>query len=437
MKIFKTSEYSIDATGEKDVTKELQQLINRVSEEQGKLVLEKGTYLTSSLFLRSNMELHFEDGARILASTDDSAYPMVRTRVAGIEMPWYPGLLNCSGEKHVVVSGNGIIDGQGEYWWAKYWGHDRKSGLRGEYEPYGLRWASDYDAVRLRNVVVSNSEDVTLKDFTSYKSGFWNIHVFYSGNIHIDGVKVLCGSINGPSTDGIDIDSCHDVLIENCETHTHDDSICIKSGRDADGLRVNIPCSRVEVRNCRIYEGYGVTLGSEVSGGIEDIILKNIQFFGTDCGFRIKSAYSRKGYIRRITAEDLYMENVRFCVHIQLNWNANYNVCTVGENYTGEIPENWKLLMEPVPEKIPPTKVEDLRISRVRAVRTGEAVSLSQAFVIDGYADQSIRGLSLEDMDIVCNEYGMIRNIERLRMDQVFITVTGGSQEKWDTYDNT
>ena len=227
------------------------------------------------------------------------------------------------------------------------------------------------------------------------------------------------------------------MLIENCETHTHDDSICIKSGRDADGLRVNIPCSRVEVRNCRIYEGYGVTLGSEVSGGIEDIILKNIQFFGTDCGFRIKSAYSRKGYIRRITAEDLYMENVRFCVHIQLNWNANYNVCTVGENYTGEIPENWKLLMEPVPEKIPPTKVEDLRISRVRAVRTGEAVSLSQAFVIDGYVDQPIRGLSLEDMDIVCNEYGMIRNIERLRMDQVFITVTGGSQEKWDTYDNT
>ena len=253
MKIFKTTEYNIDASGIVDVTKELQHLIDLTAEENGMLILEKGTYLTSSLFLKSNMEFHFEEGARLLASIHDEAYPMMDTRVAGIEMKWYPGFVNVRGQKNVTISGKGVIDGQGEHWWAKYWGDDRKSGLRGIYEPYGLRWASDYDAVRLRNIVISDSENVTLKDITSFKSGFWNIHVYYSGNIHIDHVQVICGSINGPSTDGIDIDSCHDVLIENCETHTHDDSICIKSGRDSDGLRVNIPCERITVRNCKIY----------------------------------------------------------------------------------------------------------------------------------------------------------------------------------------
>lgn len=110
-------------------------------------------------------------------------------------------------------------------------------------------------------------------------------------------------------------------------------------------MRVNIPCERITVRNCKIYEGYGVTLGSEVSGGISDVVLENISFYGTDCGFRINPAYPRKGYIRNIKVQDLYMQNVRFPVHIQLNWNVNYNVCTIGENYHGEIPEHWKTIM--------------------------------------------------------------------------------------------
>lgn len=436
MKIFKTSEFNIDTTGQEDVTARLQQLIDLTSEAEGRMVLEKGTYLTTSLFLKSNMELHLEEGARLLASIRDEDYPVLPTRVAGIEMKWYPGLVNCNGQKNVTISGRGVIDGQGEHWWEKYWGVDTKGGLRGEYEKQGLRWASDYDAMRLRNVVIANSENITLKEFTSYKSGFWNIHVYYSGKVHIDGVTVLCGSINGPSTDGIDIDSCHDVLIENCETHTHDDSICIKSGRDADGLRVNIPCRRIEVRNCKIYEGSGVTLGSEVSGGIEDITLRDIQFYGTDCGFRIKSAYPRKGYIRNITVDGLQMENVHFCVHVQLNWNLSYNVCKVGENYQGKIPDHWKLLMEPVSDKIPPTDVRNIRIQNIRAVITEQQKESSQAFVIDGYANQPVRNLTMENIHITCNEYGMIRNVENLKMDHVSVTVIDGSQEARDSYDN-
>ncbi|MFQ8981305.1 MAG: hypothetical protein ACLR6I_12920 [Waltera sp.] len=93
------------------------------AEENGMLILEKGTFhLTSSLFLKSNMEFHFEGVQDCWHPRMMKAYPMMDTRVAGIEMKWYPGFVNVRGQKNVTISGKGVIDGQGEHWWAKYWG---------------------------------------------------------------------------------------------------------------------------------------------------------------------------------------------------------------------------------------------------------------------------------------------------------------------------
>lgn len=174
-----------------------------------------------------------------------------------------------------------------------------------------------------------------------------------------------------------------------------------------------------------------------MSGGISDVVLENISFYGTDCGFRIKSAYPRKGYIRNIKVQDLYMQNVRFPVHIQLNWNVNYNVCTIGENYHGEIPEHWKTIMAPVSDSIPPTELKNLCIQNITAELTEDYDKISQAFVIDGYAQDPIKDITMNHLKITCNEYGMIRNIAKLSMNDVNIKVTGGSQEERDTYDNT
>lgn len=249
-KVWKTSEYHIDNTGERLVTEALQALIDETSQAGGILVLEKGTYLTAPLFLKNGMEFHFEEGAVLKGTTDETKIPVIPTRAAGIGMDWYPGVLNCNGQKDVIISGNGTIDGQGEYWWRKYWGDDGKSGMRGEYDKKGLRWACDYDCMRVRNVVIMESSRITLKDITSMRSGLWNIHICYSDNIHVDGIKIASCGGESPSTDGIDIDSCHDVLVENCVTDCNDDSICIKSGRDADGIRVNRPCHDITVQNC-------------------------------------------------------------------------------------------------------------------------------------------------------------------------------------------
>lgn len=434
MNVFRTSEYGIDNTGATLVTAQLQDLIDRAAAEKGSVIVEKGIYLTAALYLGSEMEFVLEEGATLLATTDESQYPIVPTRIAGVEMDWYPGLLNCSRQKHVTVRGKGVINCQGPYWWAKFWGTDLKGGLLAEYEPRGLRWATDYDAMRLRSVVVSNSEDIKLRDFTLEQGGFWNLHVFYSDNVHIDGVKILCPSVLGPSTDGIDIDSSRDVLIENCEIHVHDDNISIKSGRDSDGLRVNIPCERVRIRSCRFYEGYGIALGSEVSGGVEDITVENVQFFGTEAAITVKSNYKRKGYIRKILFDNIEMTDVRHPICIQLDWFRKYNTCTVPEDYTGEIPDRWKKLMAPVPDEIPPTVLEDFTISNVHAVLTKDFEGDCEAILINGFPEAPIPDMTLRDVQIDCRTYGTIQNIANLRMENVTVRVTDGSREIADPF---
>ena len=122
--IFKTSDYKIDTTGKTLVTEVLQELIEKTSNSHGILIIEKGTYLVSSLFLKNNMTLKLEKGAVLLATIEENRYPILPTRVAGIEMPWYVGVLNCISCENVTICGEGMIHGNGPYWWNKYWGVD-------------------------------------------------------------------------------------------------------------------------------------------------------------------------------------------------------------------------------------------------------------------------------------------------------------------------
>ncbi|CCV64961.1 Exo-poly-alpha-D-galacturonosidase [Alteracholeplasma palmae J233] len=434
MKSFRT--HLIDKTGTKDVTKELQELIIKTSQAKGKLILETGVYLTSALYLESDMEFHFEDNATLLGTTDETAYKLEKTRVAGIEMDWYPGILNCKNKENVVISGNGFIDGQGEYFWNKYWGSDTKSGMRKEYDAKGLRWACDYDCLRVRNVVVSNSKNIVLKEFSSKKSGFWNVHVLYSEHIHIDGVKILSSELHSPSTDGIDIDSSSHVLIENCVTSCNDDSICIKSGRDYDGIRVARPSHDIIIRNCEILSGFGVTLGSEVSGGIYNIKIENLKYHGTDCGFRIKSSINRKGYIKDIFINNLEMINVKYLFHIYLNWNPDYSICEIPKDYKGNIKEHWKVLTQKIDPSISNTIVENIYIKNIKATNEPNYKGISRAFHIEGFKDVPIKNLVFENMNLNVAEYGVINYVKELQFKDTQITVSSKADKKNDDYDN-
>lgn len=436
MQTLTAAQRAIDPTGTVHVTRELQALIDDAASSGSVAVITPGTYLTAPLFVPSGATVRLEEGAVLLGTTDESLIPIMPTRAAGIECAWYPGVLNVLDASGVRIEGAGAIDGQGPYWWAKYWGDDMSGGMRADYDARGLRWACDYDCMRPRNVVIMGSHDVELRGITSRRSGFWNVHVCYSDHVHIDGVHIEgCGETS-PSTDGIDIDSSHDVLVERCVTDCNDDSICIKSGRDADGVRVGRPCHHVTVRDCRINAGFGVTIGSEVSGGVHDVLLQNLVFSGTDCGFRIKSSEPRKGFIHNVVFEDVQMTDVRYPFHICLDWNRGYSRCTLPEGYAGEVPDIWAKLLDTGQLELPNTQVSDLVMRRVRARRTPGSDVPSRAFTIEGYADQPIRRLSFEDAELDCTEFGSISCVEDLTFSGVRVGAAGAHDACNDDYDN-
>ena len=255
-----TSNYNIDNTGSKDVTRELQELI-MYNED---VYISAGTYLVSSLYISSNRNIYLDPEATILGTTDETKYDLINTRVAGIEMKWYPAIINIMNATNVTISGLGTIKGAGKYFYEKYWGKDTKSGMRADYDEKGIRWACDYDCARVRNILITNSDNIKIMDLNLIDSGFWNLHILYSHDIYVNNLNIVAPEVS-PSTDGIDIDSSYNIRIENVKTHTNDDSICIKSGRDYDGLRVNKPSHDIIIRDCKIYNGYGITVGSEVS----------------------------------------------------------------------------------------------------------------------------------------------------------------------------
>jgi polygalacturonase len=223
-KIYSANAFGAKGDGTTNSTKAIQRAIDEASKKGGVVDFDKGVYLTGALFVKSNVHLRVDEGVTLTASQDEGEYPRKPTRVAGIEMEWMVALINVENAKNVRISGTGTIDGNGQKWWDKYWN------LRKEYEPKGLRWASDYDAERVRLMLISDSSDVTVENVSLKRSGFWTVQVLYSEYITVDGIKI--SDNGGPSTDGVDVDSSRYVLIQNCDIDNNDDDICLKAGRD-------------------------------------------------------------------------------------------------------------------------------------------------------------------------------------------------------------
>lgn len=402
-------------------TDAIQSALDKAAELQCEVYVPQGVYLTGALFLKSNVSLYLEKGAVLLGTTEESAYPIKRSRVAGVEMDWPCGILNVFHASHVRIHGLGTVDGQGQYWWNKYWGEDRCGGMRREYEEKGLRWAVDYDCRRIRNVIVYECNDVHLEGFCSVRSGFWNIHICYSENVRLK--ELTISDNNGPSTDGIDIDSCNGVLVEKCKISCNDDNVCIKSGRDADGLRVNRICENIMVRDCEILEGAGVTLGSETSGGIRNISVCDNVFKGTHYGFRMKSAKTRGGLVEDVTVENLKMEDVCCCFCFDFDWHPAYSYCEIPADYKGEIPQHWHVLTEKVPEGKGIPCARNMHISKVTSVIREGYEGSAKAFSIEGLPEAPFENLAFEEVQLQAKEYGTIANVKNLHFVDVTVDI--------------
>ncbi len=310
----------------------------------GRVVIPRGLWLSGPIHLASRVNLHLEAGALLRFSRNYEDYPVIAANFEG-EAQWRcTSPINAVEAENIAITGTGIIDGSGDAWRpvkqfklsGNQWRLLRASGgvvdkagkiwwptaaaLRGEAYLDSLRnrgrpiSRADVEPVRayLRPVMIRlvNCRNVLLDGPTFQNSPAWNIHPLLCENLIIRNITVRNPwySQNG---DGLDLESCKNVLVTHCSFDVGDDAICIKSGRDAEGRRRGRPSERIVVQNCTVYHGHGgFTIGSEMSGGAEKIWVSQCTFIGTDVGLRFKSARGRGGRVRDIFIHDIQMIDI-------------------------------------------------------------------------------------------------------------------------------
>lgn len=427
MQLYDVTAFGAVSDGKTICTQAIQRAVDTAAQNGGgQVILPAGVYLSGSVFLKSHVTFQIDSGACLRGIADEGAYPEFYNRVAGVEMTWPGALLNVCGEQDVHITGGGELDGQGAYWWNKYWGDDRHGGMRRQYEQKGLRWVVDYDCKRPRNLLLYDSRDVTVENLTLLRSPFWNLHVCYCEHVRIDGIKVRdCG---GPSTDGVDIDSSCDVEVAHCDIDCNDDNICLKAGRDADGLRVNRPCENIRIHDCITRAGGGITLGSETSGGIRNVEISNIRMERTAHGIHLKSAATRGGCLEDIRYRHIHMIGVAHVFSFQLNWNPSYSYCRLPDGWQGDVPERWRRLAQPVhPASRGIPEVRRLEITDVTAdCMTETAAGQSVIFDVEAFPEKPIRQVQFRNIRAEADQAGLVSSAADWKMRNTrFVTRQG------------
>jgi polygalacturonase len=418
-KTFVANDYGARGNGTTLDTVAIQKAIDAAAKSGGTVIFRPGNYLTGSIFLKSGTRFEVGAGVTLIGSQKLDDYPMLPTRIAGIEMTWPSALINVRDQHQVTILGKGTIDGDGPIWWKSYWD------LRAAYEPKGLRWAADYDARRPRLILLQNSSDVHLGGGILLKrSGFWTVQVLYSEHVTIDGVTIRNNEGGkGPSTDGIDIDSSRQVLVEHADIDVNDDALCLKAGRDSDGLRVNRPTEDVVLRDSIIRRGAAaVTIGSETSGGFHNIEAYHLTALsGVPSGVLFKSAHTRGGTGSDIRIHDLTLKGVAIPIHIIMNWNPSYSYATLPAGST-HVPAYWITLTTKVPPQQGLPHFRDVHIWNIKA--TGA----KQAFNVSAYPNATLDNFRLDHLDIDAQTAGVIANAKNWSFADNKIKTADGSK---------
>ena len=387
----------------------------------GTVVVAPGYYKIGALFIKSGVNLHLSKGTTLLASDNIQDYPEFPSRIAGIEMTWPSAVINIMDAENAALTGEGFIDCRGKVFWDKYWA------MREEYEKKNLRWIVDYDCKRVRGVLVSNSKHITLKDFTLVRTGFWACQILYSDHCSVSGLTINNNvGGHGPSTDGIDIDSSTNILVENCDVDCNDDNICIKAGRDADGLRVNRPTENVVVRNCIARKGAGLlTCGSETSGSIRNVLAHDLIAYGTGYVLRLKSSMNRGGTVENIYVTGVEADSVSNVLEVGLNWHPKYSYSKLPVEYESrEILAHWKIMLTPVePKEKGYPHFRNVYFSHVRAKR-------SKCFITASGWNDSLRieNFYLFNIRAQVKTAGKIVYGKKVRLSEIYLEVEDKSQ---------
>lgn len=323
---FVITKYGAVADGNSECTEAFREAIAACHKAGGgRVVVPDGTFLTGAIHLKSNVNLQVSKGATIKFSRDASKYlPVVFTRWEGVELLNYSPFIYAFEQENIAITGEGILDGQADKdsWWpwngssrpAYGWQagapnqrDDRKAlmEMAEKGRPVNERIFGAGHYLRPNFIQPYRCQNVLLEGVTIRNSPMWEIHPVLCRNVIVSEVKI---SSHGPNNDGCDPESCADVLIKNCSFDTGDDCIAIKSGRNADGRRLNVPAENIVIQGCVMKDGHGgVTIGSEISGGVRNVFAENCHMDSPnlDRALRIKNNAMRGGLI-----ENIFMRNV-------------------------------------------------------------------------------------------------------------------------------
>ena len=305
----------------------------------GRLTVARGVWLTGPIELKSNTELHLEEGALVLFSPNRADYPLVDSYFEGVRMRRCMSPLTAVNAENIAITGTGVFNGNGQSWrpvkrgkmtdgqWKAlckggalnkkgdvWYPTEQIRDIDADRDKYYQRvysentdeaWQELHDYLRPALLSFIGCKRVLLEDATFENSPAWNIHPLMCEDLTVRNVTIRNPwySQNG---DGLDIESCSNVVVTGCSFDVGDDAMCIKSGRDEEGRKRAMPTQNVVIRDCRVYHGHGgFVIGSEMSGGARNIMVDNCLFIGTDTGLRFKSTRGRGG-----TVEDIFIRNI-------------------------------------------------------------------------------------------------------------------------------
>ena len=305
----------------------------------GRVIVPPGTYLTGAIHLKSNVNLEVREGATIKFSQNPKDYlPVVFSRWEGVELFNYSPFIYALDQRNIAITGRGTLDGQSdkEHWWpwngrAIYgWKEgtpnqrpDRASlfTMAEKGVPVRERVFGDGHYLRPQFIQPYRCENVLIEGVTILNSPMWEVHPVLCKNVIVENLKI---NTHGPNNDGCDPESCVDVLIKDCYFDTGDDCIAIKSGRNADGRRLNMPTENIIVQGCHMKDGHGgVTVGSEISGGVRNLFAENCRLDSPnlDHALRVKNNAMRGGRL-----ENLHFRNIEVgqVAHAVITIDFNY-----------------------------------------------------------------------------------------------------------------
>jgi len=380
-----------------------------------------GTYRTGALFVKSGTTLRIGAGVTLRAVHGLANYPLIKTRVAGIDMHWPAAVINVYRQHDVHITGSGTVDGNGKYWWDGYWA------LRKQYDLRGLRWAADYDDRRPRLIEFYQSQHVSLAGLHLLRSPFWTVHICYSAYVHVDGITIRNNiGGRGPSTDGVDIDSSRHVLVEHADISVNDDALCLKAGRDSDGLRVNKPDVDIVIRNCTVrYGAAAFTIGSETSGGFRNVDVYNIHALEhVPSGVLFKSAHTRGGWADNIRIHDFQLDGVAIPIHITMNWNPSYSYAKIPHGLK-HVPRYYRVLAKPVPPARGLPHFRNVHIGNI------EATNAKRAFDVSAMPAAPLVRFKLDHIRIQAQSAGSIAAVRDWTLSHVTVQTKDGSQVKF------